>query len=142
VRFPRRRPDAPALELAPLVDVLFLLLVFFMVASRFPEVPAGFAFEPAKGGDVLDEEAGTVRLVLSHEGALTLSGTLLPEDETGRLAALRQARASAPGPLLLAADRRIDHGQVVAVLTLAEVAGFTALSLETQLAEEPTRGKP
>jgi biopolymer transport protein ExbD len=124
-----------------LVDVLFLLLVFFMVASRFPEVPAGFAFEPAKGGDVLDEEAGTVRLVLSHEGALTLSGTLLPEDETGRLAA-RQARASAPGPLLLAADRRIDHGQVVAVLTLAEVAGFTALSLETQLAEEPTRGKP
>ncbi|MEY3042709.1 MAG: Biopolymer transport protein ExbD/TolR, partial [Pseudomonadota bacterium] len=39
MRFPRRRPDAPALELAPLVDVLFLLLVFFMVASRFPEVP-------------------------------------------------------------------------------------------------------
>ena len=37
--FPRRRLEAPALELAPLVDVLFLLLVFFMVATRFPDPP-------------------------------------------------------------------------------------------------------
>ena len=92
--FPRRRVEAPALELAPLVDVLFLLLVFFMVATRFPDPPGALTIErPAVSAQSAVPERA-VRLSLSAEGSAALEGALLPEAAPGRLEALRRAAAA------------------------------------------------
>lgn len=140
--FPRRRLEAPALELAPLVDVLFLLLVFFMVATRFPEAPGAITVErPAVSAQgVVPQRA--VRLVLSAEGEAALEGTRLPLAEAGRLDALRRAAASGHTELSLAADQGASHGAVLALLALAEQAGFASLQLETQHTEEGKRAQP
>ena len=103
--FPRRRLEAPALELAPLVDVLFLLLVFFAVATRFPDPPGAITVvRPAVSaqGAVLER---AVRLSLTAEGVAALQGTPLPEARSARLEALRQAAAAGRSELSLAADQ-------------------------------------
>lgn len=140
--FPRRRLEAPALELAPLVDVLFLLLVFFMVATRFPDPPGALTIErPAVSAHSAVPERA-VRLSLSAEGAAALDGALLPEAAPARLEALRRAAAAGRTELSLAADQGAAHGEVLALLALAEQAGFSSLKLETQHTEEGKRAQP
>lgn len=140
--FPRRRLEAPALELAPLVDVLFLLLVFFMVATRFPDPPGAIAIErpPVSAPGAVPKRA--VRLSLSAEGAAALEGVLLPEGDPARLEALRRAAAAGSRELSVAADQGAAHGKVLALLALAERAGFSSLKLETQHKEEGERAQP
>lgn len=140
--FPRRRLEAPALELAPLVDVLFLLLVFFMVATRFPDPPGALTIErPAVGAQGAVPERA-VRLSLSAEGAAALEGALLPDATPARLDALRRAAAAGRTELSLAADQGAAHGEVLALLALAEQAGFSSLKLETKHTEEGKRAQP
>ena len=140
--FPRRRLEAPALELAPLVDVLFLLLVFFMVAARFPDPPGAIIIErPAVSAPGAVPERA-VRLTLSAEGAVSLDGSLLPPTAPARLDALRRAAGAVGTTLSLAADQGASHGEVLALLALAEQAGFSSLNLETQYTEEGKRAQP
>lgn len=140
--FPRRRLEAPALELAPLVDVLFLLLVFFMVATRFPDPPGAIPIErPAVSAQGAVPERA-VRLSLSAEGVAALEGTRLPAAGPARLEALRQAAATGGPELSLAADQGAAHGAVLALLALAEQAGFSSLKLETQHTKEGKRAQP
>ena len=140
--FPRRRLEAPALELAPLVDVLFLLLVFFMVATRFPDPPGAITVvRPAVSAQGAVPERA-VRLSLTAEGVAALQGTPLPEARSARLEALRQAAAAGRSELSLAADQAATHGEVLALLALAEQAGFSSLKLETQHKKEGKRAQP
>jgi len=83
-----------------------------------------------------------VRLSLSAEGAAALEGTLLPEAAPARLEALRQAAATGSTELSLAADQGAAHGEVLALLALAEQAGFSSLKLETQHTKEGKRAQP
>jgi len=142
LNFPRRRLEAPALELAPLVDVLFLLLVFFMVATRFPDPPGAITIErPAVSGQGAVPERA-VRVTLSAEGAVALDGRLLPPARPAQLDALRHAALAGGTALSLAADQGASHGEVLALLALAERAGFSSLNLETQHTEEGKRAQP
>ncbi|MBD3763588.1 MAG: biopolymer transporter ExbD [Rhodobacterales bacterium] len=80
----RRRPD-----LTPMIDVVFLLLVFFMLASRFG-VDRALPLAPASAGAGY---AGPPRLVqVGPDGALTLNGVpVAPTDLAAALALLRTA---------------------------------------------------
>lgn len=121
-----------ALDMAPLIDVVFLLLIFFMVATSFareeqqleldlPEAHSGAAGEPAR----------ELVLDLLPDGGLRLDGQALSSAELpGRLADLaRQDRRRA---LLVRADRGLEYGRVVAVLDQCRLAGLLNAALATR----------
>ncbi|MCO6383453.1 biopolymer transporter ExbD [Oceanicola sp. 502str15] len=118
-----RRPRRPSLT--PLIDVVFLLLVFFMLASRFgTEVMLPMPLAGSGGGEAY---AGPPRLVdISPEG-LRLNGV-----ETGE-AALAGALAElveAPGDTIILRGR--DEASLQRVVSVAEAlraAGYTGLVL-------------
>lgn len=74
---PRERPGR-GLRLAPLVDVVFLLLVFFMLVARL-ETPQTISIEPPSmaGGGVLE---GSVLVRLGPQGRLDLNGLVMDVD--------------------------------------------------------------
>jgi biopolymer transport protein ExbD len=127
---PRRRA---MLSLAPLIDVTFLLLVFFMLVTQFDRLaaidvsvshspPVELSSEQAGGG----ARPGTVRLAVRADGALELDGRRLGGTPV-LPAALEQAAARAAGeagdkpPLLLVEpDGDLPLQRLVAVLVALE----------------------
>ncbi|SIS70266.1 ExbD/TolR family protein [Phaeovulum vinaykumarii] len=115
----RRRPD-----LTPMIDVVFLLLVFFMLVARFGverHVPL------VTGGAGAGEWTGPARLVdVAPGGALRLNGAAVaPADLPARLGALMAAPSD---PVILRA-REATLQDLVAAMDLLTAAGFTQLVL-------------
>lgn len=115
---PRRRPN-----LTPMIDVVFLLLVFFMLASRFgadhalPLVAAG-----AGGG-----YSGPPRLVELSDAGLSLNGVAMaPDALQGALSRLMQGPDDA---IILRPRGGADLQALVAVMDDLAAAGFTRLVL-------------
>ena len=115
----RRRPD-----LTPMIDVVFLLLVFFMLASRFvSETTIPIAAAQGDGG----AWQGPLRLVdLGAEGALALNGLpVAPEDLVARLGTMVEG----PGDPILLRGREARVQDLTAVMEALRAAGFTRLVL-------------
>ncbi|MBN2905515.1 MAG: biopolymer transporter ExbD [Rhodobacteraceae bacterium] len=119
---PPRRPRRPSLT--PMIDVVFLLLVFFMIAARFgPE--AGLTIQPASGGAAAWQ--GPPRLVEVGAGGLRLNGVPL---EGPALIAQLSRLTQAPGdPIVVRADTGTALQVLVDALDVLSDAGFTGLML-------------
>ena len=115
----RRRPD-----LTPMIDVVFLLLVFFMLASRFAS-ETSLPLEAARGG--AGGWTGPMRLVeIGPAGALSLNGAAIaPEALAAALAPL----TAAPSDPVILRGRDAALQDLVSVMDRLRDAGFTALVL-------------
>ena len=132
----RRKALAEAtVELTPLIDVVFLLLIFFMVSTSFiRETQLGVELASASGGPV---HAGAVEITVYREGRYLVNGQPVAGDSLAALtAALAAATRDAPGreelPLLIAADAQSTHQSVVRALEAAGAAGLTRISMVTR----------
>jgi len=118
----RRRRREPSINLAPLVDIVFLLVIFFMVTSTFitPETGLPVDLPQATSGEARPEGAPTV--VVQADGRVFWKGK--PTDDAALLAALRTELAGDPvGTVILRADRKTPHGRVVQVMDVIRRAG-------------------
>ena len=132
-----RRPLAEAsVELTPLIDVVLLLLIFFMVSSslvaesRLGIELAGAYGEP-RGMDSAVVEVSVLRNGAYRVNGRPVAGGSLP----GLLAAIAEARAGAASRetgLVIAADANSTHQAVVMALDAAGQAGLRQVSLLTQ----------
>lgn len=117
--YTRRRPS-----LTPMIDVVFLLLVFFMLASRFvvdQVLPLSLS---GQGGATY---SGAPRIVDIAPGALRLNGVAVAEGDLG--ARLTPLTATLGDTIVL---RGQDGAHVQRIIDIAEMlssAGFTALVL-------------
>lgn len=118
-RPPRRR----GISLTPMIDVVFLLLVFFMLASRFG---VGAALPLATPSGAAPWE-GPPRLVEVYPDATLLNGrAMAPDALADGLASLMPASDS---PVILRPRGGADVGQVVAIMAALQAVGFSRLVL-------------
>ena len=118
----RRRRREPSINLAPLVDIVFLLVIFFMVSSTFitPETGLPIDLPQATSGEARPEGAPTV--VVQADGQVFWKGD--PIDDASLLASLRAELAQDPvGTVILRADRKTPHGRAVQVMDVIRRAG-------------------
>ncbi len=127
----RSRRREASLDLTPLIDVIFLLLIFFLVTVTFarPDQSA-VAVELPEGvtGTALSPDQ-RLTITVSPDGDIAIKEPGAGEerfiDETGADRALRDLRASYPNtPLYLRGDRSALYGSVVGILDRARAAGF------------------
>ncbi|WP_456409869.1 ExbD/TolR family protein [Oceanithermus sp.] len=124
----RRRRREPTINLAPLVDIVFLLVIFFMVTSTFitPETGLPVDLPQAVTGEARPEGAPTV--VVQADGQAFWKGE--PVDDAALLASLQKALAQDPvGTVILRADRKTPHGRVVQVMDLIRQAGAKRVAI-------------
>jgi biopolymer transport protein ExbD len=115
----RRRPS-----LTPMIDVVFLLLVFFMLAARFGQVGA---LSLVAGTGAAAEWQGAPRLIdLTPEG-VRLNGVAIARDELP--GALRLLMPAPDAPVLLRALPGADLGHLAGMLDLLARAGFPTVIL-------------
>jgi len=120
------------LNVTSLIDVMFLLLIFFMVTSTFRNQPAITLVLPrsATASDTVDTP---VILFLTAEGVVYLNDAPVPDAELkGRLEELHST--SKDNRMVLRADEKANHGDVVSLIDVIKQSGFTRVSLSARLA--------
>jgi len=136
---PERRGEKVALNVTPLIDVLFLLVIFFMLTGTFKRVAELELQLPdsrtAEEGPRLPDPHQS-ELVATESGGLLLDGRpLAPEELRARLIELR--REDPEKRIILNAESGVSHGRVVDLLDAVREAGFAGLSLGTRPSQEP-----
>jgi biopolymer transport protein ExbD len=139
VRLQPRQNEEPEISLTSLIDVVFLLLIFFMVSTTFEhqaslkiDLPEA-SVEPAR-----DSEIDRLELVIDPQGQMFINDRQLvdSEPETLRAALQEAAGDNLNQPLILRADAQTPHHFVVTAMDVTGQLGFTRLSIATQKAGE------
>ncbi len=131
MRFRRPREEETRLGIAPLVDIVFLLLIFFMVTSNF-DVASGVRIKlPRVEKRILDHEKNRIILVVDKSGQTYLEGQKVDLD------ALKEnletfVREKGIIQVILQADKDVTHGHVVRIMDLAKTAGADSILIAAQ----------
>jgi len=121
------------LNMAPMIDVVFLLLIFFMVATTYATIEEQIDLDlpVAESGEAPTEVPDELVVDVDREGNLFLAGA--PIDEGGLTALFeRTARADPDTPVTVRGDERSNLGRIVGVLDLCRLAGLTNAGLRTR----------
>jgi biopolymer transport protein ExbD len=138
VKFHRRRRADNGINLTPLIDVVFLLLIFFMVTTTFTKESRLLIELPEADGEVVESSPGSLELVISKDGSYAVNGqNLINRDIRTIMAALKDAsQGNADTPLVITADAQATHQAVISAMDAAGRLGFKQLNIATQQAAE------
>lgn len=132
--FIRPRKITGGIDLAPLIDCVFLLLLFFMLSSSFPQpaVPldlpaAGSAEQPPPAKITVSVDAAGQLFVMEEPATL--------EDLGGRLMAL--ADGDTDVPVIFRGDRGMAYDLFLQIMAQTREAGFHKLALQHEPAAAP-----
>ena len=132
--FKRRNFDSPHVDLTPMIDVVFLLLIFFMISTTFIENPGLQIDLPDASAETLTTEEKEVQVYLTADGDIFLDRQPVTLQElTDRLSGYQTAAKQMT--FLLMADKKALHGKVIALMDLAKTVGFGKLAIATDKKE-------
>ncbi len=122
------------INITSLIDVLFLLLIFFMVSSTFLEQP-GMKLELPETKSNAPEKIENFILEITPGGAMTLNGqsVIIDNLEEKFKAMLPNVQEKS---LVLKADKNVPHGSVVRVMDLAKLSGLEKIVIATKVQSE------
>lgn len=126
-----RKPGELLLDLTPLIDVVFLLLIFFLITTTFVrryETVVTINL-PEGQGEVMLRESQNLTIFIDREGLFTLHGPLANDsdavDYDNLTTELEAIYANNPAlGVFIRADRDVDYGAFMDVLLLAKEIGF------------------
>lgn len=136
MHFPRQQRRTESDErILPLTNVVFLLLIFFMLVGRLAtpsgldiDVPASASEAPVRGRAIVVQ--------ITTDGRLALEGLVMPPAELKAAVSRRLSRGAAM-PVRLRADGAVAATRVVAVMRLLREAGVEELALVTRTPANP-----
>ena len=129
--FLRKKREAPRIDLTPMVDVVFLLLIFFMISTTFVETPGITITLPEADESTMTKEPNEVTVFLSESGDIFLGDELTTLEELQRKLG-EYGENAAKTSFVLQADQNARHGQVVELMEAARAAGFLNLAVATR----------
>ena len=134
MKFRRQSNQEVSVNLTPLIDVVFLLLIFFMVSTTFTKKTELQIELPEADGEQAEQQVDQVEVEINAEGDYSVNDQRL--NSNNREALLERIRQVAGDdtsiPFVITADAKTDHELVVRAMDVAGTLGFSALSISTQ----------
>ncbi|MDE3270969.1 ExbD/TolR family protein [Pseudoalteromonas sp. G4] len=118
------------IDLAPLLDVVFILLIFFIVTTVFVK-ETGVEVDKPSAVSSQQLQKSVLMLAITDGGQVMYAGTNI--GVAGVRATLMQASRTKPRPLVIQADKRVPTELLVKVIDQAKLAGVENISLATQV---------
>tara|TARA_B100001123_G_C14579449_1_gene737557 strand:+ start:109 stop:519 length:411 start_codon:yes stop_codon:yes gene_type:complete len=127
----KKRRSAVEVNITPLIDIVFILLVFFLITTTFAQNPGIEVDLPKASSSVQKEQDQVVVIALTKEGNLILRDKMLSletlESELATIFALQK-----DATVIIQADGKTDHENVVKVMDISRKIGFTKLAIATE----------
>lgn len=134
MKFPRQKQEEVNVNLTPLIDVVFLLLIFFMVSTTFTKETHLVVDLPEANGDASEIEEQILEILITAEGHYSINGKPLvnTQAETLSRALKKIAGEQRDMPLIITADAQTPHQAVVTAMDVSGSLGFKKLSITTR----------
>ncbi len=142
MKFARRTRQEVDVNLTPLIDVVFLLLIFFMVSTTFTR-ETHLSIDLPEAGSAADPVADqTLEVSITREGSYAINGVSLLNNSAAALKAgiEESSEGDSSVPMVITADSATPHQAVVTALDVAGKLGFSQLRITTELAEAEDEG--
>jgi biopolymer transport protein ExbD len=144
MKFYRKRRERVDITLISMIDVLFVLLLFFMVSTTFNRHTEVKIKLPEASGDEADNHPKSVNVTIDAKGVYYLMGSedvqsrRLPDQNRATLTReLSRLPAQEKGlPFIISADAKTPHQSVMTVLDVAGQVGFNHITFATQEQED------
>lgn len=126
MRFRADQEEEPRLGIAPLIDVVFLLLIFFMLTSHF-DVASGIRIDlPRVAQKIYGDHEAKITLIIDPSGEVYFEGRR--SDLKALEARLRDlVEKQGLARVILQADRDVRHGRIVEIMDLVKSAGVPTI---------------
>ena len=125
----KREEDNFAMEMTPLIDVVFLLIIFFMVSTVFVDFSRRMDINlPSSKSSIVDEKPKTLEIEMSKDKKIFLAGkpvTFLGLEQALRKLGVKGKKQTA----LISADKVLPYGEVIQVMGLLQKAGIPEISV-------------
>ena len=140
-RIKRRSGGTLVLEITPLIDVVFLLLIFFMLATSFDERSAFKIDLPKSTAAKTKSTLKEVQVLVDKEKNIYLRYT----DNSGKSQSEKldlssfvsvvseKINTSESKDVMISADKAIDYGFIVEIMSLLKESGATAINIDTAI---------
>lgn len=129
-----RRPD-PIVDVSPMIDIVFQLVLFFMVSTTFVTSPGIQVDLPRSSAQTVLSDDKDLQVWVTSEGAVYLDQQPV-DTATLRRRFLDAAKANPNTMVVIKADEGVSHGRVVAVMDQARAQGLTRLAIATDAGDE------
>ena len=133
-----KKQEEPDIVLTPLIDVVFLMLIFFMVSTTFEkesvvkiDLPKASTQEEA-----VKEQIVEVTVSATGEYYINRAKVLNRDPKTLKAAIIKHAGTNTERPFIIRADANAPHQAVVTVMDVAGQLGFSRLSIPTERQQE------
>jgi len=123
--------DEVTIEITSLIDVMFTLVLFFMVTTTFVSAP-GFKVDlPKSSAQDIQRDKKDVTIVIGANHSLILNQKPVSEKEL-QTRLLAQAKENTQTLVIIQADQGVSHGEVVRIMDYAREAGLSRLAIATE----------
>ena len=122
----------PRIEMIPLIDLMFLILVSFVYGVFFMSVHRGVPVTLPLSSTAKIEKQLTLTLTIQADGTLFLDKEQVPMETLGEALKHRAAEDKETGVLLFA-DKNIPYQKLYTVLDLIRTAGLSQVSLQAEV---------
>jgi biopolymer transport protein ExbD len=133
VRFQGDSEEDYSLQLTSLIDVVFLLLIFFMVSTSFVDFTRRLDIElpeAKSSAEVVEKKSFLIEVGVKKRISLNGKTVLLDDLESELKAGVKSGKFKPS--LTVKADKRLDYGYVIKVMGLISGAGIRDISLATK----------
>ena len=139
MKFNRNRAAEVPSNITPLIDVVFLLLIFFMVTTTFSRETRLLVSLPEAEGQPSESREGVIEIIVSREGGYLINGKALVNSriETLMQGLELESEGDTGLPILLIADAEASHQSVVTAMDGIGQVGFSRINIATQRPDEP-----
>jgi len=128
------KPEEPDVNLTPMIDVVFLLLLFFMVSTSFIRESSLKVDLPQATGQALPEQDLAIDIVINADGHFVVNEVTIESPSPDQLSAhLKQAVGENEDPhIIISADANAEYQHIVTAMDVAQQLGYSRLTLATR----------
>lgn len=126
------------LELTPLIDVVFLLLIFFLVATTFDDMKGGIKIELPQSTIREISDIKEIQVIVDRNKKIVLnykekgkSEKISVNKENLKSKLSEKLANSTEKNVIISADKKIDYGYIVEIMTISKEAGASSLDIDT-----------
>lgn len=135
MKFPHRNKKSATFDLTPLIDVVFLLLIFFMLTTTFVNLENRVEVNLPSGDFAAAEPSENIIVSITENNTIYFNGKLIDPSKLTENVAV-ELKKEPEKIVVLEADKNVLHGKVIRVMDLLKKGGAEKIAIATQPAEK------
>lgn len=127
MRFLKKSEEDYSINLPSMTDIIFLLLIFFMVATVLKDSTRRLDVQLPEARSGQTTEAQRLTIEMAADGTMSLNGELITQEQLEQQ--LQPVGADAQRSVIIKADKRLSYGKVIEIMGLCQASGMADIAV-------------